>query len=40
MHQTCDKNKLLQVEIKGIMVITEAVGDSLKEMEDLLLLEE
>jgi len=40
MQHTCDKNKLLQVDIKGIMVITKAVGDSLNEMEDLLLLEE
>jgi len=40
IQQICDKNKLLEAEVKGIMVINEAIGDSLKEMEDLLLLEE
>jgi len=40
IQQTCAKNKILQVEVKGIMEITEAIGDSLKEMEDLLLLDE
>jgi len=40
IQQTCDKNQQLQVEVKGIMAITDAIGDSLKEMEDLLLLDE
>jgi chromosome segregation ATPase len=40
IQMICGKNKLLQVEVKDIMLITESIGDSLKEMEDLLLLEE